>query len=196
MTREFAVTFDYLCPFARNAAESIAAGVRDGREWDVRHVPFSLSQVHVADGEADVWDRSLLAEGTSGVRALCWGVAVRDLYPDSFLDYHLRSFAARHDHGSNINDAALLADVAASVGLDADAIAAEVDSGRPLDTLAQEHTLLVKNWSVFGVPTFIQGDEAVFVRMMERGNADDVGRVLDMLGWTRLNEFKRTVVPR
>jgi hypothetical protein len=31
---------------------------------------------------------------------------------------------------------------------------------------------------------------------MERHSVDDVERVLDMLEWTRLNEFKRTTVPR
>jgi len=47
MPRTFAVTFDYLCPFARNAFESIAAGLADGRDWRVQYVPFSLSQARV-----------------------------------------------------------------------------------------------------------------------------------------------------
>jgi len=47
---------------------------------------------------------------------------------------------------------------------------------------------------VLGVPTFIDGDEAVLVTLMERGGLDDV--VLDMLGRMGLNEFKRTSVPR
>ncbi len=196
MTQAFAVTFDYLCPFARNAAEAVVGGSREGRDWEVRHVPFSLSQVHVEEGDPDVWDRELMAPGTSGVRALCWGVAVRDQHPDAFFDYHLASFAARHDQAADINDPEVLGEVAASVGLDAGEIDSEVATGRPLDMLAQEHTQAVKRWSVFGVPTFIDGDEAVFVRLMERGNVDDVQRVLDMLAWTRLSEFKRTVVPR
>ena len=196
MTQTFAVTFDYLCPFARNAAEAVAGGLREGRDWDVRQVPFSLAQVHVEDGDLDVWDREATAPGTSGVQALCWGLAVRDRHPDVFLNYHLASFAARHDQAANINDPAVLAQVAASVGLDAAEIAGEVATGRPLDTLAAEHTQAVKRWSVFGVPTFIAGEEAVFVRLMERGNLGDVQQVLDMLAWTPLNEFKRTVVPR
>jgi hypothetical protein len=31
---------------------------------------------------------------------------------------------------------------------------------------------------------------------MERGNADDLAQALDLVGSTRLNEFKRTKIPR
>jgi hypothetical protein len=31
---------------------------------------------------------------------------------------------------------------------------------------------------------------------MERGRADDLLRTLDLLEWSRLNEFKRTRLPR
>ena len=72
----------------------------------------------------------------------------------------------------------------------------EAWSGRPLKALATEHTEAVERWAVFGVPTFIEGDEAVFIRFMERGRTDDLERALDMLQWTRLNEFKRTRIPR
>lgn len=196
MSRTFAVTFDYLCPFARNVAEAVVRGVREGRGWDARFVPFSLSQAHVAEGENDVWDRPLGSEGTSGVLALCWGLAVRDRFSEAFFDYHLGSFAARHDEGRDLNHPAVLRDVAVAAGVDADEIEHDVASGRPLDVLAQEHSAAVEKWKVFGVPTFIDGDEAVFVRLMERDRVDDVEAVLAMLGRTRLNEFKRTVIPR
>jgi 2-hydroxychromene-2-carboxylate isomerase len=90
----------------------------------------------------------------------------------------------------------VLAEVATSAGLDADAFAAEVASGRPLKVLADEHTEASRRWHVFGVPTFIVGERAVFVRVMDRKNPDDVDRVLDLLEWTDLNEFKHTSVPR
>lgn len=65
-----------------------------------------------------------------------------------------------------------------------------------MKTLAVEHQEVVDRWAVFGVPTFIDGDEAVFVRLMQRHHVADVDAVLDMLAWTRLNEFKRTTIPR
>ena len=196
MTRSFAVTFDYLCPFARNAFEAITAGLAAGREWQVRYIPFSLAQAHVPEGETPAWERPPGDKYTSGVLALQWGLAVRDNFAERFADFHLRAFAARHDDARDIKDPAELREVASSVGLDAHAVAAIVDSGDPCRILAAEHTEAVDRWKVFGVPTFIEGDEAVFVRLMERGNLDDLEQVLALLQATRLNEFKRTVIPR
>jgi protein-disulfide isomerase-like protein with CxxC motif len=195
VTRQFAVSFDYRCPFARNGHESVVAGLRAGRDWDVTFLPFSLDQVHVEEGEPAVWDRDPAERGT-GVRALEWGIAVRDEFPDKFLDWHLATFSARHEHGAQIAKAEVLAEIATSVGLDPAAIAAEVATGRPLKTLAQSHTEAVKNHAIFGVPTFVVGDKAAFVRLMDRGNPEDVDRVLDLLEWSDLNEFKHTSVPR
>ena len=197
MARQFAVTWDYLCPFARNAHEALVNGLKEGRDWDVRFWAFSLNQVHVEDGETPVWERSLDDEtGVGGVRALLWGIAVRDTFPDHFLDFHVAAFRARHDEGKKIAEEPVLRQVAESVGLDADAVAEEVASGRPLKALEAEHTEAVDHWAVFGVPTVIEGDEAVFVRIMERGNVDDWAQALDLVGSTRLNEFKRTKIPR
>jgi protein-disulfide isomerase-like protein with CxxC motif len=195
MARQFAVSFDYRCPFARNGHESVIAGLRAGRDWDVNFLPFSLDQVHVEEGEAAVWDRDPAERGT-GVSALLWGIAIRDEFSDKFLDWHLAAFTARHEAGAKIAKDEVLAEIAKSVGLDPAAVAAEVASGRPLKTLAQAHTDAVKNHAIFGVPTFVVGDRAAFVRLMDRGNAEDIDRVLDLLEWTDLNEFKHTSVPR
>lgn len=195
MSRPIAVTFDYRCPFARNGHEAVINAVRDGAALDVRYLPFSLDQVHVEEGEPPVWERDPSEWGT-GVTALLYGIAVRDAFPDHFLDAHLALFAQRHDHGKKLGHEDVLKEAVASVGLDADEVAAEVWSGRPLKTLAAEHTEAVERWAVFGVPTVIEGEEAVFIRFMERGRADDFLRALDLLDWTRLNEFKRTRIPR
>jgi 2-hydroxychromene-2-carboxylate isomerase len=195
MTRSFAVTFDYRCPFARNAHEAVVTGLREGRDWDVRFLPFSLDQVHVAEGDAPVWERAPDERGT-GVLSLQWGIAVRDQFPDKFYDFHIAAFAARHDNDQQLGKEDVVRAVAASVGLEVEAVAAEVASGRPLATLAQEHTEAVKRFEVFGVPTFIEDDQAVFIRFMERNRVDDVDRALDLLPWTRLNEFKHTQIAR
>ncbi len=196
MHRSFIVTYDYLCPFARIANETIIEALRDGADWEVDFRPFSLSQSHVEEGQPDVWDRPAGAEGTRGVVALQWSLAVRENFPDRFNDFHVKVFNARHGEAADIDDEGVLRAVAASAGLGADAVAGIVADGTPLKLLAEEHNGLVANWDVFGVPTFIQGSEAVFVRLMERHVVSDVDRVLDMLEWTRLNEFKRTRIPR
>jgi protein-disulfide isomerase-like protein with CxxC motif len=196
MTAAFAITFDYLCPFARNANESVVDGLLNGEEWDVTFRPFSLSQTKVEDVQQDVWDRPADAERIRGVLALQWGLAVRDNWPDQFLAFHIALFEARHGRGVDIGDESELNAVAAAVGLNGSDIAAEVATGRPAQTLAAEHAEAVARWDVFGVPTFIVGDEAVFVRCMERHRPDEIASIVDLIEWTNLNEFKRTRVPR
>lgn len=195
VARQFAVTFDYRCPFARNGHDSVVAGLRAGRDWDVTFVPFSLDEVHVEEGEPDIWDRPSAEQG-SGVKALCWAIAVRDEFPDKFLDWHIAAFDARHNDGAAIAKDEVLTEIAISVGLDPEAIKAEVATGRPLKVLAESHTAAVKEHEIFGVPTFVRGDQAVFVRLMDRTNPEDIDKVLDLLEWTDLNEFKHTSVPR
>ncbi|HEX5616393.1 MAG TPA: DsbA family protein [Acidimicrobiia bacterium] len=195
MTLSFSVTFDYRCPFARNAHESVVAGVRAGRDWDVTFVPFSLDQVHADDDTPAVWDRPADERGT-GVHALEWGIAVRDTHPERFFDWHLATFAARHDEGRRLTEVTVLRDVAAAVGLDADAIASHVAGGAPLRALATEHTAIARSHAVFGVPTFVVGEHAMFVRLMDRGGPDDIDRVLDLVEFGSLNELKHTRIPR
>ena len=197
MARQIGVTFDYRCPFARNAHEAVVAAVRADAVPDVewQFLAFSLDQAHAEEGTPPVWDRDP-DEWGSGVLALLYGIAVRDAFSDRFLDVHLGLFAARHDDGRRINEDQVLRGVVAAAGLDPDAVAEEALSGRPLKTLAVEHADAVDRLDVFGVPTFVEGDQAVFIRFMERGRVDDLRRAVDLLDWTRLNEFKRTQLPR
>ena len=162
---------------------------------DWRFLAFSLDQAHAEEGDTPVWERPPLERGT-GVLSLQWGIAIRDAFDDLFFDFHLAMFAARFDDGRKIGKDEVVRDVASSVGLDVDAVAEEVASGRPLETLAAEHTESVDRWAMFGVPTFCEGDEAVFVRFMERDRVDDLERMLELLGWDRFNEFKRTQIAR
>jgi len=197
MAREIAVTFDYRCPFARNGHEAVVNAVRAGALTDVewRYLAFSLDQVHVEEGATAVWDRPADEWGT-GALALLYGIAVRDHFSEQFLDAHLALFAARHDQGKKLEQEAVLREVVGSVGLDPDAVAEEVWSGRPLKTLAAEHTEAVDRWGAFGVPTYLEGESGAFIRFMERGQVDDLVRAVDMLGWANLNEFKRPRIPR
>ncbi len=196
---DFSVTWDYRCPFARNFAEYVLDGLEAGAPWTVRFVPFSLDQVHVEEGELDAWDnpeacRSLLAGQI--------GVAVRDRWPETFLAAHRVLFACRHDQGCDLRDEVALRQAVAAVGLDPDAVFAEVAAGWPLATFRKEHEAAVAEHRVFGVPTVIVGEQAVFVRLMHRPvDASEarstVERVLDLVtGWPDLNEFKHTSIPR
>src|SRR3954451_24375772 len=96
MALSFAVTWDYRCPFARNAHEHLLTALEAGADWDVNFVPFSLGQVHVGEGETDVWDEP---EKDTGLVALQSGTLVRDRHPEQFYAVHRALFAARHDNG-------------------------------------------------------------------------------------------------
>jgi hypothetical protein len=192
----FSVTWDYRCPFARNAHEHVLDALTGGAEWDVAFVPFSLAQVHVDEGQTDVWERPT---EDSGLLALQIGVVVRDTYPEKFPAVHRALFALRHDHGLHLSDEDELSRVLRDQGLDTEAVLAEIKTGRPLTTVRDQHTQAAKEHSVWGVPTFIQGDLAAFVRLMDRPNGDgdharrSIERILDLLSDApQLNEFKRT----
>jgi 2-hydroxychromene-2-carboxylate isomerase len=198
--REFSITFDYRCPFARNAHEHVLAALAGGADLRVRFVPFSLSQVHVAEGATPVWE-------DPGARdqliALAAGIVVRDRHEDLFPAAHLALFAARHDHSGDLRDEAVVRAALSSAGVDDGEVFAELAAGWPFEVLREEHETAVTRHSVFGVPTFIAGDEAVFVRLMTRPQGDNalaratIDRVLDLLvEHTDLNEFKRTTIPR
>jgi hypothetical protein len=197
MTRDIAVTYDYRCPFARNAHEAIVKAIQTDALPDVtwRFVPFSLDQIHVEEGTPPVWERPP-AERGGGVLALEWGIAIRDEFPAHFLTAHIELFAARHDHAKKLHLEETVREACAKSGVDLDAVAEVVATGRPLATLAKEHVEVVDGYDVFGVPTFIEGDEATFIRYMERGRVDDLGKSLEWLSWSRLNEFKRTRIAR
>jgi hypothetical protein len=197
---EFAVNWDYRCPFARNAHEHVIAGLRAGAGWDVRFVPFSLGQVHVPEGEPDIWVRP---DDDRGLLALQAGVVVRDKFPDQFLDVHEALFALRHDEGKHLEDPDEVRRVLASKGVDADAVMAEIASGAALEQVRIEHTASAEDLDAWGVPTFMQDDRAVFVRLMDRPQGDGelakrtIDRVLDLLGdFPQLNEFKHTSLKR
>lgn len=198
MTR-FTINFDYLCPFARIANEIVIRAIEGGADHDVTFRAFSLSQVHTEEGEPTVWKTD---PRPSGVTALEWGLAVRDEFPEAFPAAHLALFSARHDQGLDIKDLEVVREAVASAGLDPDEVAKVVATGQPAKILASDHTWSVDEHRIFGVPTFILDDRAVFVRLMQRKTDPaearaTLDRLLDTLtGWPELNELKATRIPR
>ena len=86
------------------------------------------------------------------------------------------------------------------VGLPGDKIVAEVATGAPDQEIRRAHEQAVGELEVFGVPTFVVGDRAAFVRLMSRpagrcrpGPPHDSGsRSTSSDGQPDLNEFKHT----
>jgi DSBA-like thioredoxin domain len=197
--RRFTITFDYLCPFARNASEVVIRALEAGAPFEVDFRAFSLSQVHLEEGARPAWEAE---RPPSGVLALQWGLAIRDELPDGFHAAHLALFAARHDQGRDLNDPEVLREAVAAAGLEPDEVEKLVMGGPPAAALAADHTWAVDEHRGFGVPTFVTGRRAVFVRLMQRPASPDAARsTLERLiamvdDWPDLNEFKATRVPR
>ncbi len=200
MTKTFSVNFDYRCPFARNGHEHVVAALRAGADYEVAFKGFSLTEAHVVPDELSAFDDPAHRED---LIALAAGIVVRDRFPEQFLDAHLSLFAVRHDDGNDLRDEAVIRNALTRVGVDADLVFGEIESGWPVETIRSEHQASVKEHSAFGVPTFIAGDQAAFVRIMTRPNGNGelavktIDRVLGLLiDNPEINEFKHTSIPR
>lgn len=170
-----------------------------GDEWEVTWLAFSLDQTKVEEGGTAVWDDPDKAAARLAVEV---GIAVRDGWPDAFVAVHLGLFAARHDRGLDIRDHEVIAGVLTECGLDPDKVFDEVLGDAPREAFRAEHEAAVRDHKVFGVPTVIAGDQAVFIRLVDRPAGDaaaaraTVERCVDLVtGWPNLNEFKHTSIP-
>ncbi len=198
--KQFSINFDYRCPFARNANENVVAALNEGADYEVSFKGFSLNQAHVSDGDISVFDNPSEKENLLAVAA---GIVVRDKFPEYFYKTHIELFAARHDHGGDLRDEGVIASALKRGGVDEQAVLKELDDGWPFEVFRGEHESSVSKYQVFGVPTFVVGDQAVFVRLMQRpGNdgksavktIDNVLSLIETHG--ELNEFKHTSIPQ
>jgi DSBA-like thioredoxin domain len=195
----FEVSYDYLCPFAHIAHEHLVEALRTEPGWEVTFTPWTLRQVHKEEGAPDVWDDPAKRDDLLALEA---SLAVRDGWPEQFLDVHLALFRARHDKGIRLSTREEVAAVLDESGVDATKVLEVVDSGGPHEEIASSWRRLVDDHAHFGVPTFIVGDEAAFVRLMQRPTStDDAVGAIDsivraLVDDTRLNEFKRTKIAR
>ncbi len=196
----FAVTWDYRCPFARIGHEHLIDALEAGAPWDVTFVPYFLNVSHVAEGGPSAWEDT---SHQPDLLALLVGIVVRDRFSEHFLAVHRRLFNLRHDEGGDLRSREVLSAALAEVGVDPDAVWAEVDAGWPAEVARAEHEDVVGRLDVFGVPTFIVGDDAVFVRLMQHSGGDaavarsTIDNVLGLMEHhPEINEFKHTQLKR
>jgi 2-hydroxychromene-2-carboxylate isomerase len=126
---------------------------------------------------------------------------LRDQQNHALLDFHQAMFNYRHVSGGNLNDRAKITAIIESAGGDASQAFADVESGRTLGVVREEHTKYVNSHQVWGTPTFVVDDKAVFVRLLDHAHGDaavakrTIDRILDDIDWPILNEFKHTSIP-
>ena len=199
MTRSFAVTWDYRCPYGRIVHDHVVTGLLAGADWNVTFLPYCLGQSNRDPGLPPIWETP---QADSGLFALQVGVAARDADPARFPTFHHAVYEYRHPRAGNLNDRDAIAAMLTDAGLDASTVFDHVESGEPLRTIAREHMQYVNSHGVWGVPTFVVDDKAVFVRLLRTsdGNAETaiatIDRILDNIDWPILNEFKHTSVPQ
>lgn len=197
-TLTFGLTSDYLCPFARNANEHVITALRAGAPWDVDVRPFSLTQAKAAEAGEVRWDAPA-ALRRSGVLALAVAEVVRERAPDRFLDVHLELFALRHDHAEDLRDPDRVATALERAG--APTVLVD-DAADGLEAVRTSHETLVAR-EVWGVPTVLGSERAVFVRLLDRPDGDAtrslerVERIVRLVeDEPMLHEFKQVDLPR
>ena len=193
------MTWDYRCPYGRIVHDHVVTGLRAGADWNVTFLPYCLGQSNRDAHLPPIWETP---QADSGLFALQVGIAARDADAAKFPDFHHAVFEYRHTRAGNLNSRDALAEMLVGAGFEPNDIFARVDGGEPLRTIAREHMQYVNSHEVWGVPTFVVGDAAVFVRLLQTANGDGklatstIERVLDNIEWPILNEFKHTSVPQ
>ncbi|MDE2281732.1 MAG: DsbA family protein [Actinomycetales bacterium] len=194
----FELSFDYRCPFAKNIHLHVITALRAGADFDVTFVPWTLSQGHRPDGAPDVWDDPTREPD---LVALAAGVSVRDQQPEHFLAAHEALFRARHERHVRLATFDEVASVLQPIGVDVANVRADLESRRPYREIQASYERFA-TVEAFGVPTFVVGSDATFVRYMDPPTADAdasirlIGSLLELMAHQpQLNEFKHTRLP-
>src|SRR5438309_4557415 len=149
----FDVFFDYLCPFVYRAASLLDAVRRSGRrEVEVRWRYFSLTQVNSKDDGWTVWS----APASENVRGrLPFAAAEAARRQGRFEDLHMPMLWARHRDRLDIDDPAVVDEVAVDIGLDVKRFRSDLADPKILDGLARDHGEGVAELGGFGTQTFV-----------------------------------------
>jgi protein-disulfide isomerase-like protein with CxxC motif len=194
----FQLSYDYRCPFAKNIHLHVVAALRAGANFDVTFVPWTMSQGYKAERAPDVWDDPTR---DAELLALAVSTSIRDLQPEHFLDAHEELFRARHERAVRLVTTSEIAEVLASTGVDVPQVFDDVESRRPHKVIGESFREFDR-YEAFGVPTFVVGNDATFVRYMNAPSGDAgasialIESLLTLMSdQSALNEFKHTQLP-
>jgi predicted DsbA family dithiol-disulfide isomerase len=175
---EFEIFFDYSCPFVYRAS-LLLASVAAARPADVQWRYFSLSQVNSTEPGWTVWD----APAGEKVRGrLAFKAAEAARRQDRFDVYHAALLNARHRDRLDIDDAAVVQQVAEDSGLDVERFRRDLDDPAIIQALARDHKEAVAGHGVFGTPTFVFPNGAsAYIRLSEPPSGAEALHVYDRL---------------
>lgn len=195
----FDLSFDYRCPFAKNLHLHVIKALDAGADFSVTFVPWTMSQGYKSDDAPDVWDDPA---HDADLLSLVASVSVRDQQSALFLRAHEALFRARHERAIRLVTLEEIDEVLGPLGVDLVKVRADIASRRPHAVIGESFRRFEK-FEAFGVPTFVVGDDATFVRYMEsptddaRASIDLIDSLVTMISMRPdLNEFKHTRLPR
>ena len=196
--RQLDVFYDYLCPFVYRASV-LLQNVRDSgqRRLDVRWRYFSLTQVNAKVEGFTIWG----AADSEARGRLAFKAAEAARRQDAFDSFHMAVLQARHEQRADIDDLAVIEQLAEVSGLDLARFREDMDDPNIVSALERDHRAAVAEYGVFGTPTFVFGPgKAVYVRLSEPPDATDSVAVFDRVvsiaaEEPRILEIKRPVKP-
>jgi len=194
----FELSYDYRCPFAKNIHLHMVSALKAGGKFDVTFVPWTMSQGHRPEGSPDVWENE---KYNAELLALAVSTSIRDQQPDLFLDAHDAMFRGRHEKGVRLVNIEEIDGLLSPLGVDMQMVRDDVASRRPHQVIGESFKRFEKVES-FGVPTFVIGNDATFVRYMNGPTSDAQASIAVieslvsmMANQPEINEFKHTRAP-
>ena len=196
--RQLDVFYDYLCPFVFRASV-LLKNVKDSgeRPLDIRWRYFSLIQVNSKVEGFTVWD----ASDSEARGRLAFKAAEAARRQNAFEDFHMALLRARHEQRVDIDEIAVVEQIAEDSGLDLDRFRKDIADPEIVSALERDHRVAVADYGVFGTPTFIfEGGAAAYVRLSEPPEASDSVAIFDRViaigaEEPRILEIKRPVKP-
>ena len=195
--KSFGLTYDYRCPFAKNIHLHVLAALSGGGDFDVEFIPWTMSQGHRAEGAIDVWEDP---EYDTALLALAVSVSVRDEQPELFLATHEALFRARHERAIRLVTLEEIDSVLSPLGVETSKVHCDLASRRPHRVIGESFHAM-EAFDAFGVPTFVVGSDATFVRYMKPPSDNVAASIILieslvelMVNQPEINEFKHTRV--
>jgi predicted DsbA family dithiol-disulfide isomerase len=196
---KFEVFFDYQCPFVFRVAGLLdSVRVSGERDFEVGWRYFSLTQVNSNDHGWTMWG----APREEKVRGrLAFQAAEAARRQGRFEALHGPLLDARHIGRLDIDDRAVVEEVAERSGLDMARFREDLADPSILEQLAGDHRHAVGELGIFGTPTLVFEDgAAAYVRLSQPVNGTSPVDVFDRLvsvaaGEPRILEIKRPRKP-
>ena len=176
----FEVFFDYQCPFVFRVAGLLDSVRASGeRDFKVGWRYFSLTQVNSNDHGWTVWG----APAEEKVRGrLAFQAAEAARRQGGFDALHGPLLDARHIGRLDIDDRAVVEEVAERSGLDMARFREDLADPSILEELARDHRQATSELGIFGTPTFVFEDgAAAYVRLAQPVNGTSPVDVFDRL---------------